>query len=82
MQSAFKQWGVYAEGTPNSSKIVLPIAVTSGVYAVVVTDMASSGYPLSYGVYNISKNAYYIFARRISNNIESVIFGQWIAIGK
>ena len=79
---AIRQWGVYAEGTPNSSKIVLPIAVTSGVYAVVVTDTASSGYPLSYGVYNISKNAYYIFARRISNNIESVIFGQWIAIGK
>lgn len=76
-----RQWGNYATGTPNSSTIVLPIAVTSGVYAVVVTDTASSGYPLAYGAYNISKNSYYIYGRRTNNNIESVVFGQWIAIG-
>lgn len=62
--------------------MTFPIAFASELYVVVVTDMAANGDPLSYGVYQLSNNSFYIYGRRIiSGNIEDFIYGRWIAIG-
>ena len=76
------QWGDFGSNTANNSETTLPIAFASALYVVVITDMASNGYPLSYGVYQLSSKSFYAYSRRSSNgNVEDVIFGRWIAIG-
>lgn len=77
-----KQWGNFDGHKVNNSEITLPIAFASELYVVVITDAASSGYPLSYGVYQLSSKSFYAYARRtITGNIEKIIYGRWIAIG-
>ena len=49
----------------NNSEVTLPIAFASALYVVVITDTASNGYPLSYGVYQLSSKSFYAYARRI-----------------
>lgn len=76
------QWGNFDGHKVNNSEITLPIAFASELYVVVITDAASSGYPLSYGVYQLSSKSFYAYARRtITGNIEKIIYGRWIAIG-
>lgn len=78
----FKQWGDFGSNTVNNSETTLPIAFASELYVVVITDTASNGYPLSYGVYQLSSKSFYAYSRRINTgNVENVIFGRWIAIG-
>lgn len=76
------QWGNFGENAANNSETTLPIAFASALYVVVITDKASSGYPLNYGVYQLSSKSFYAYSRRsITGDIENVIFGYWIAIG-
>ena len=78
----FQQWGDFGTNKANNSETTLPIAFSSALYVVVITDMASDGYPLSYGVYQLSSKSFYAYSRRTSTgNVENVIFGRWIAIG-
>lgn len=79
---AYKQWGYFGSNTANNSEITLPISFASELYVVVITDMASNGYPLSYGAYQLSSKSFYAYSRRSSTgSVENVIFGRWIAIG-
>lgn len=81
-QFAFEQWGNFGKDAANNSETTLPIAFASELYVVVITDKASSGYPLNYGVYQLSSKSFYAYSRRsITGDIENVIFGCWIAIG-
>lgn len=76
------QWGYFLNNTPNNSEVTLPIAFASALYVVVITDQASIGYPLTYGVYQLSSKSFYAYSRRsVIGNVENVIFGRWIAIG-
>lgn len=76
------QWGKFETNKANNSETTLPIAFASALYVVVITDEASSGYPLSYGVYNLSSKSFYAYSRRSNTgDVENVIFGRWIAIG-
>ena len=76
------QWGYFLDNTPNNSEVTLPIAFVSALYVVVITDIASGGCPLSYGIYQLSSKSFYAYSRRIySGDVENVIFGRWIAIG-
>lgn len=82
LSTLFKQWGDFGSNTANNSETTLPIAFASELYVVVITDTASNGYPLSYGVYQLSSKSFYAYSRRINTgNVENVIFGRWIAIG-
>lgn len=77
-----RQWGDFGSNTANNSETTLPIAFASELYVVVITDTAPNGYPLSYGVYQLSSKSFYAYSRRINTgNVENVIFGRWIAIG-
>ena len=77
-----RQWGDFGINTANNSETTLPIAFASELYVVVITDIASNGYPLSYGVYQLSSKSFYAYSCRINaGNVENVIFGRWIAIG-
>lgn len=77
-----RQWGDFGINKANNSETTLPIAFASALYVVVITDMASDGYPLSYGVYQLSSKSFYAYYRRsTTGNVENVIFGRWIAIG-
>lgn len=77
----FEQWGDLG-GADNNSEVTLPIAFASELYVVVITDTASNGNPLSYGIYQLSSKSFYAYARRIvDGNIEKLIYGRWIAIG-
>ena len=77
-----KQWGDFESNKANNSETTLPIAFASALYVVVITDTASSGYPLSYGVYNLRSKSFNAYSRRIATgDVENVIFGRWIAIG-
>ena len=81
--SGIRQWGDFGSNTANNSETTLPIAFASALYVVVITDTASNGYPLSYGVYQLSSKSFYAYSRRTSTgSVENVIFGRWIAIGK
>ena len=83
LQLRIKQWGSIGEENSNQSKITLPIACASELYSVIISDTASSGDPLCYGAYNLSRASFYIFARRsISGDIESMAFGRWVAVGR
>lgn len=76
------QWGDVGNNKNNNSEITLPIAFASALYVVAITDTASNGHPLSYGVYQLSSKSFYVYARRIVNgDIEKLIYGRWIAIG-
>ena len=76
------QWGYFLNNTPNNSEVTLPIAFASALYVVVITDTASCGYPLTYGIYQLSSKSFYAYSRRsVIGNVENVIFGRWIAIG-
>ena len=84
MLSAFsnRQWRDFGNNIANNSETTLPIAFASALYVVVITDTASNGYPLSYGVYQLSSKSFYAYSRRTSTgSVENVIFGRWIAIG-
>lgn len=82
MPSAIEQWGDFGSNKNNNSETTLPIAFASALYVVVITDTASNGYPLSYGIYQLSSKSFYAYARRIVNgDIEKLIYGRWIAIG-
>ena len=77
-----RQWGDFESNKANNSEKTLPIAFASALYVVVITDMASSGYPLSYGVYQLSSKSFYAYSRRIfTGEVENLIYGRWIAIG-
>ena len=79
---AIRQWGDFGINKANKSETTLPIAFASALYVVVITDMASDGYPLSYGVYQLSSKSFYAYSRRsTTGNVENIIFGRWIAIG-
>ena len=76
------QWGTFGANKANNSETTLPIAFASALYVVVITDTSSNGYPLCYGVYNLSSKSFYAYARRsYTGDVESVTFGRWIAIG-
>ena len=76
------QWGDFESNKANNSEKTLPIAFASALYVVVITDTVSSGYPLSYGVSQLSSKSFYAYSRRIfTGEVENVIFGRWIAIG-
>ena len=76
------QWGTFQTNKANNSETTLPIAFASELYVVVITDTASGGYPLVYGVYQLSSKSFYSYSRRsVTSDIESVTFGRWIAIG-
>ena len=78
----FIQWGDFGNNTANNSETTLPIAFASALYVVVITDTAPNGYPLSYGVYQLSSKSFYAYSRRTTTgSVENVIFGRWIAIG-
>ena len=77
-----EQWGTFETNKANNSETTLPIAFASALYVVVITDTASSGYPLSYGVYQLSSKSFYAYSSRsVIGDVENVIFGRWIAIG-
>lgn len=79
---AYKQWGDLGNNKNNNSEVTLPITFASALYVVVIVDTAANGYPLSYGVYQLSSKSFYAYARRIiTGNIEKKIYGRWIAIG-
>ena len=76
------QWGNFESNKANYSETTLPIAFSSALYVVVITDTASNGYPLIYGVYQLSSKSFYAYSRRaVTGDVENIIFGRWIAIG-
>ena len=74
------QWGTLSGG--NNAQVILPIALSAKLYSVLITDTCSGGYPLAYGAYNLGINSFYAYSYRTNGNVETVIFGRWLAIGK
>lgn len=79
--SGFKHWGDLGNNKNNNSEVTLPITFASALYVVVIVDTAANGYPLSYGVYQLSSKSFYAYARRIiTGNIEKKYTGDGLLL--
>ena len=80
MYSSLLQWG-FVNNTPGQKHTVyLPIAVNI-LFDVVANDVNIENQPLVLTTANYTKNSFLLYGYRVNVDVQSDLWGRWIAIG-